>query len=141
MAWMNRRLGLLLPILIPLLSHFPFSFLQLISELPTSIQLNITNVTAKAYLKKVKALDSLPDYFISTLSIELQVSPPPVFYLLTSHFQQTETFLPGDEIVAAGSIAQGLYIGLSALSLHPPPPPSSLFTPSSQQRCCHEANL
>ena len=52
-------------------------------------------MTAKVYLKKVKALETLLDYFLSTLATELQI----------------ETFLPGDEIVAAGSIAQGLYIG------------------------------
>ena len=52
-------------------------------------------MTAKVYLKKVKALETLLDYFLSTLATELQI----------------ETFLPGGEIIAAGSIAQGLYIG------------------------------
>jgi hypothetical protein len=57
------------------------SLLQLISELPTSIQLNITNVTAKSYLKRVRVLNSLPDYFLSTLSIELQVSCSSLLFL------------------------------------------------------------
>jgi hypothetical protein len=66
-------------------------------------------------LAKVDSLQSVPPYFLSTLTTEVQVTIPPLssssrLWSSPHLLLQTELYFPSEVIVAAGAPATGLYI-------------------------------